>query len=157
MKSLLMKDEKLNSSRIATSPPKMINNTSIASNSSNSFSKSGDFETFDTQDREILDILEKFGNVEKAKEHDVVTSLGRLRGYFCSDTSHRVLSNAEIEVFEKGLYFAPIQRKINEPELGEDVEEFCRRMRVKCHFRNKPSKSFSNKPAFSPKSNWKPP
>ena len=86
IKSLLIKGEKLNSSRIATSPPKIINNTSIASN----------FETFDTQDREVLDILEKLGNVEKAKEHDVnVTSLGRLRGHFCSDTifnlNHRVL------------------------------------------------------------------
>ena len=40
IKSLLIKDEKLNSSRIATSPPKIINNTSIFSNSSNSFSKS---------------------------------------------------------------------------------------------------------------------
>ena len=120
IKSLLIKDEKLNSSRIATSPPKMINNTSIASNSSNSFSKSGDFETFDTQDRELLDILEELGNVEKAKEHDVnVTSLGRLRGHFCSDTifnlSHRVLSDTEIKILEKGLDFAPIQRKINEP------------------------------------------
>ena len=39
IKFLLIKGEKLNSSRIATSPPKMITNTSIASNSSNSFSK----------------------------------------------------------------------------------------------------------------------
>ena len=67
IKSLLIKDEKLNSSRIATSLSKMINNTSIASNSSNSFSKSGDFETFDTQDCELLDILEELGNVEKAQ------------------------------------------------------------------------------------------
>ena len=51
---------------IYTSPPKVINNTSIASNSSNSFSKLGDFETFDTQDRELLDILEELANVEKA-------------------------------------------------------------------------------------------
>ena len=39
IKSLLIKDEKLNSSRIATSPPKIINNTLIVSNFSNSFSK----------------------------------------------------------------------------------------------------------------------
>ena len=132
------------------------------SNSSNSFSKLGDFETFDTQDRELLDVLEELGNVEKAKEHDVnVTSLGRLMGHFCSDTifnlSHRVLSEGEIKVLEKGLYFALIQRKINEPELREDFEEFCRRMRAKCHFWNEPSESFSKKPAFSTKSSWKPP
>ena len=98
----------------------MINNTSIASNSSNSFSKSRDVKTFDTQDRELLDILEELGNVEKDKEHDVnVTSLGRLRGHFCSNAifnlSHRVLPDTEIKILEKGLDFAPIQRKINEP------------------------------------------
>ena len=47
IKSFLIKDEKLNSSRITTFPPKIIN-TSIVSNSSNSFSKSEDFENFDT-------------------------------------------------------------------------------------------------------------
>ena len=125
------KDEKLNSSRKVISPPKMINNTSIISNYSNSFSKSGDFETFNTQDRELLDILEQLGKVGKAKGHDVnVTSLGRLRGNYCSDTifnlSHRVLPDAEIRLLEKGQNFAPIQRKINEPELGKDFEEFCR-------------------------------
>ena len=30
-------------------------------------------------------------------------------------------------------------------------------MTVKQHFRNDPSQFFSNKPVFSPKSNWKPP
>ena len=85
---MLIKDEKLNSSRIATCPSKMINNTPIASNSFKSFSKSGDFETFARQDRELLDILEELGNVEEAKEHGVkfrsskVTSLGRLMGHF---------------------------------------------------------------------------
>ena len=90
-----------------------------------------------------------------------MTSLGHLRRHFCSDTifnlSHRVLSDAEIKVLEKGLDFAPIQRKINETELREDFEEFCCRMRVKWHFRNEPSESFSKKPTFSPKSSWKPP
>ena len=124
IKFLSIKDEKLNPSRIATSPPKMINNTSIVSNSSNSFSKSEDFETFDTQDRELLDILEELGNIEEAKEHVNVTSLGRLRGHSCFNTifnlSHRVMSDAEIKVLEKRLDFAPIQRKISEPELRED-------------------------------------
>ena len=107
IKSLLTMDEKLNSSRAVISPPKMINNTSIISNYSNSFSKSGDFETFNTQDRELLDILEQLGKVGKTKGHDVnVTSLGRLRGHYCSDTifnlSHRVLPDAEIRLLEKG-------------------------------------------------------
>ena len=64
IKHLLMKNEKLNYSRIATSSPKMINNTSIINmlilrNLSDSFRKSRDFETFDTQDHELLGILEE--------------------------------------------------------------------------------------------------
>ena len=42
IKSLLMSDEKLNSSRIATSPTKITNNESIVSKSSDYFRKSGD-------------------------------------------------------------------------------------------------------------------
>ena len=162
IKSLPINNGKLNSYRIATSPPKMINNMSIASNSSNSFRKSGDFGTFDTQDREFLDILEELGNAQKAKEHDVnLTSLGRLRDHFFSDTifnlSHMVLSDTEFKILEKGLDFAPIQRKINKPELRENFEEFSHRMEGKWHFRNERSESFSNKPAFSSKSSWKSP
>ena len=50
-----------------------------------------------------------------------VTNEGRLVGYFCSDTvfnlNKKVLTDTEIRVLEKGLDFAPIQNKINEPEL----------------------------------------
>ena len=53
--------------------------------------------------------------------------------------------------------FAPIQNKINEPELRSDFEEFSRRMRTKRHFRNEPTPFFSGSPAFIPKSTWKPP
>ena len=56
-----------------------------------------------------------------------------------------------------GLDFAPIQRKINKPELRSDFGEFCRRMRIKCHFRNEPTLDFSEKPAFHTKSFWNPP
>ena len=82
----------------------------------------------------MLDILEELGNVEKANDVNM-TSLDRLRGDFYSDTifnpSDRVLSDAEMKLLEKGLDFAPIQRKINELELKEDFEEFCGRIRVK--------------------------
>ena len=82
----------------------------------------------------------------------------RLKGYFCSDTvfnlSGRVLSESEVRVAEKGLDFAPFQRKVNEPELRKD---FCRLMRIKWYFRNEISEGFSEVPAFSPKSSWKPP
>ena len=85
----------------------------------------------------------------------------QLQGYFCSDTvfnlGNRVLSEEEIKVLEKGFDFAPIQRKINEPELCKDFEEFCRCMRTKWNFRNEPSEGFSVAPAFTCKSSWKSP
>ena len=68
-----------------------------------------------------------------------------------------MLSETEIKILEKDLDYAPIQRKINEPELKSDFEEFCRRMRIKWHFRNEPSENFSEIPSFRPKSSWKPP
>ena len=55
------------------------------------------------------------------------------------------------------MNFAPIQNKINEPELQTDFNEFCRRMRTKWYFKDEPTKEFSNIPAFSPKSTWMPP
>ena len=56
----------------------------------------------------------------------------------------------------KGLDFALIQHKINEPELRHDFNEFCRRMCLKSHFRDKPQ-GFNETPAFTPKSTWHPP
>ena len=46
---------------------------------------------------------------------------------FCTkmviNLSQRVPS--EIEIFEKGLDFAPIQKSVNEPELRKDFEDFA--------------------------------
>ena len=50
--------------------------------------------------------------------------------------SNKVLSDVQIKVSEKGLDYAPIQNKINEPEQRNDFNEFCRRMRLKWYFRN---------------------
>ena len=60
-------------------------------------------------------------------------------------------------MIEKGLDFAPTQKTLNEPELRKDFEEFSRRMRCKWNFRNEPTNNFSEIPAFTPKSGWKPP
>ena len=69
----------------------------------------------------------------------LTTVENRLCGYFCSETifnlSHRVLTDTEIKVLERGLDFLPIQRKINESELRPDFNEFCRRMRLNGIFR----------------------
>ena len=71
--------------------------------------------------------------------------------------SNKLLSDTEIRILEKGLDFAPIQNKINEPELRRDFKEFCRRIRLQWHFRNKAAPEFSDLPAFSSKSSWNPP
>ena len=46
------------------------------------------------------------------------------------------LSDAKIKVLEKGLDYALIENKINEPELRNDLNEFCRRMHLKWYFCN---------------------
>ena len=53
--------------------------------------------------------------------------------------------------------FSPVQRSLNEPELWKEFEQFARRTCIKWNFRNEPSESSSDKPAFRPKSSWKPP
>ena len=89
-----------------------------------------------------------------------LTDEGRISGVFCSKTvvnlSHKILAETELKVLEKGLDFAPGKRTLNEPELHKDFEEFCRRMRCKWHFRNEVSETFSEIPAFRPKSSWLP-
>ena len=156
------------------SPPKICTDTSLSGNTSNVLCTS---ENLDNQDFEFLNILEDLLKssddfekpVERAegKTNDsiqnktsIITDESRLSGYFCSETvfnlSNRVLSDAEIRVLEKGLDYAPIQRKINEPELRDDFNDFCTRMRLKWHFRDEPD-TFSETPAFRPKSTWVPP
>ena len=91
---------------------------------------------------ELLEVLEELQNsneiISSDSSCDDVIPDKRLKGYFCSDTvfnlSGRVLSESEIKVLEKGLDFAPLQRKVNEPELRKDFEEFCGRMRCKTVF-----------------------
>ena len=89
------------------------------------------------------------------QKNNVTTTDKRLYGYFCSETtfnlSNWVLTDTEIKVLEKGLDFAPIQKKINEPELRSYVNEFCRRMSLKWHFRHE-SGNFSEILVFNPKS-----
>ena len=76
-----------------------------------------------------------------------VTIEGQISGYFCSDTvfnlNHRVLTETEIKLLEKGLDYAPNQKKISDPELRKDFSEFCRRIRNKWYFWNEPTPQFS--------------
>ena len=134
----LLKDEARNDSKIEISPPSICTNSAEIQNSSNSFDQSvADTEYFTSQDRELISILEELQNNTVTVSHNS-TGTTRLTGHFCLDTvfnlSNRVLTDAEINVLEKGLDYAPIQNKINEPELRTDFEEFCRKMCLKWHF-----------------------
>ena len=92
--------------------------------------------SFDAQDEEMLKILEKLHSSNRETSVMGISSItsdeNRLTGYFCSDTifnlSNRVLSDNKIKVLEKGLDFAPLHKKINEPDLRSDFWDFCRRM-----------------------------
>ena len=85
-----------------------------------------------TQDIEVLEILEELESNTNANftgcKHKYNTDDSRMKGYFCSDTvfnlSNKVLTEDEIKVLEKGLDFAPIQRKVNEPELRQNLRIF---------------------------------
>ena len=61
------------------------------------------------------------------------------------------MSNAKIKVLEKGLDYAPIQKKIKEPELRRNFENFCRQMKIKWFFSNEPTPSFNESPTVKTK------
>ena len=69
--------------------------------------------------------------------------------------NHRVLTETEIQLLEKDLDYAPIQKKISDPELRKDFSEFCRRMRNKSYFWNEPTPQFSEVPCCKTKSSWR--
>ena len=152
----MLQDEKLNSSRIQTSPPIRVTDSSLSINMSNIYESMFDLDFLSSQDEDLMNILEELENRTEVSGDNIteIRSSNRLKGDFCTDTifilSHRVLSDAEIKILEKGLDIAPIQRKINELELRKDSEEFCRRIKIKCHFRNDPTSDFSNIPALLP-------
>ena len=164
--SQLIEQEKSNSSNIENTPPTLcttsanvLNHSSI-SVETNSESR----EIFSAQQKEFLSMLVDLPtNVDNNRSMEISSEeLGQQNtGHFCSDTvfnlSKKVLPDAEIKVQEKGLDYTPIQNKISEPELRSDFEHFCRQMRLKWFFRNEPTPSFSETPAFKTKSSWNPP
>ena len=110
-----------------------------------------------TQDKEILSILEEL------EETANVSAINKtmLPDYFCSDTvfnlSKRVLTKIEKKFWKKVLTKLLSKKKINEPEVKQDFEKFCHKMRRKWHFRNEPSPEFGSTSAFNPKSKLKAP
>ena len=141
--SNLLEEEQRNSFKISTTPPERSADTSVSSYSSQSVCPDISKDVLNSQDQELLSILEELqiSDHNLPLERSVDISATRITGYFCSDTvfnlSNRVLIDIEIKILEKGLDFAPIQRKINEPELRQDFAEFCRRMRTKWFFQKR--------------------
>ena len=119
----LLEEERRNSYKISTTPPERSADTSVSSNSSQSVCSEISKDMLNSQDQELLSILEELQTSDHnlPPERSVNISATRITGYFCSDTvfnlSNRVLTDIEIKVLEKGLDLASIQRKINEPEL----------------------------------------
>ena len=150
-----------------TSPPKLCSDTSTAKNSSYCFNKQASLdENVDGKILQILDdLLNLFNGSGKASQgiKDVnecfqnihITSESRLTGQFSSETifdlNDRVLTDAESKILEKGLDFAPLQCKINEPGLKQDFKSFCTSMRLKWYFWDE-QQEFSETLAFSAKS-----
>ena len=165
-----LKSEQNSSSPMPNLPPPICTDTFTSKNASNSTIESGcEYDVcLHDYDKEILSILKDLQyprNPIKSQSQlsvpSVQTEKCRVCGSFVSDTvfnlSRKVLTNTEIKVLEKGLDFAPIQRKLNEPELRRDFKDFCRHLRLKWYFRNEPTPFFSEQPSFSPKSSWSPP
>ena len=132
--SQLLEDDKGLNSRLTTCPPVLILDSYSAMNHSDFHANEVKDEIFDTQGREFLSVLENLMDIDdplcsQNKNINVkVITEGRLAGYFCSDAvfnlSHRVLTETEIKVLEKGLDYVPIQKKLNELELRKDFSEF---------------------------------
>ena len=99
--------------------------------------------------------------MENKNDMSNINSQSRLTGYFCSNTvfnlSRKVLSDTEIKILQKSLNYAPIQNKVNEPELRQDFDDFSHKIRLKWYLRNEATEDFSEPPSFRCKSSWKPP
>ena len=74
------------------------------------------------QYEEFVKILEALHCSKITSENAELPDERKLSGYFCLDTncSKRVHSEKEIKILEKGLDYAPMQRKINELGLRGD-------------------------------------
>ena len=117
------------------SPPLVCCDTSVSKNSSDQFVNTNSPSVLTPQDEELVKFLEDLDCSKITSENANLSDESRLSGCFCSDTafniSKKVLSETEIKILEKALDYASIQKKINEPELKSDFEEFCRRRQIK--------------------------
>ena len=133
IKENLLQDEVLQS--CAFSPPLVYCDTAVSKNSSDQFVNTNSPSGLTAQGEELIKIWEDLDCSKITSENANLSDESRISGYFCSDTVfnliNRVLSEREIKILGKGLDYAPIQRKINEPKLKSDFEESRRCIRIK--------------------------
>ena len=128
--SNLLEEEQRNSCKISTTPPERSAGTSASSNLSQSVCPEIGKDMLDSQDQELLSILEELQIPDHnlLLERSVNISATRITGYFCFDTvfnlSNRVLTDLEIQVLEKGLDFALIQRKLMNKSYNKILQIF---------------------------------
>ena len=129
-----MAEEQRNSSTTSTFSSERIADTSVYTSFSASAKPEIEEGILDSRDQVLLDKLEELQIADPNVPSERLASgdTNRITSYFCSDTvfnlNNRFLTDIEINVLEKDLNFAPIQRKINEPELRQDFADFCRLM-----------------------------
>ena len=66
------------------------------------------------------------------------------------------LTQGQLEVLEKGLTFCPTPRNQNIVQIWDDLEKFCRRLRLKKHFDGVPESEDPYKGKFKNPSTWSP-
>lgn len=108
-----------------------------------------------SQDDELLHILEDLQNESPVNNNPVSSDESRIRYHYSIWVTGCYLK-MKSSFWKNDLDFVSIQRKVNEPELRHQFEEFRRQMRMKWYIQNEPSDNFIEIPAFRPKSSWKP-
>ena len=105
------------------------------------------------------DTKEVFEKAEAADRNINDNSCSLLEGIRDSpnviNLSKRNLSDAEISLLSKGLKFVPTPSSVNKARIKEELEIFCRKLRLKWHFRNDEREitinPFQKKSKFTPK------
>ena len=74
---------------------------------------------------------------------EVELEQSRLKGTWVSENvfnlSKKCLTKDEVSLLSKGLNFCPTPKDFDKAEVKRDLEEFGRRLRLKCFFRDEDS------------------
>ena len=151
-----MKDNKHLNSKVTTSAPVLTMHSSSTINHSEFQASDVRDDIFNAHDKEFLSVLEDlvgiYDPLNSQNKIIKVTSEGRISGYFCSDTvfnwGHRILTETEIKVLEKGLDYVPVQKEINEPVLIKDFSQLCQRIKNRWYFWIESTPKLNEVPCF---------